>query len=316
MENDEVIESCLALCCTALNVISSAHLLNKNLQNSLTLFVKLKGQFFNGKLLPRIEGFSSKLQNELTDDQFKRFFRMNRKTFAILQNWLEKTEEYQSTTRKFRDTVLITEVGIRYISTMGHSMTDIAMEFNISESTVHKYIQTFCDSVLNNLLNQLISWPNQSQMTKTIAAVQERSEIPNVIGFIDGTCIRTNAPKHFPQVYFCKKEVYAMQLLAVCQEDLLFTHVYTGWPGSCHDQRVLENDPFFYPENLETLFPNDTHLLGDSGYKCTNWVIAALKECQVYTEKQRKFQKKSKIKNEYRTCFWSFEGQIQATHVA
>ena len=128
-------------------------------------------------------------------------------------------------------------------------MNDTAKEFNISESTVHKYIRTFCDSVLNNLLNQLISWPNQSQMTKTIAAVQERSEIPNVFGFIDGTCIRTNAPKHFPQVYFCKKEFHAMQLLAVCQEDLLFTHVYTGWPGSCHDQRVLENDPLFYPEN-------------------------------------------------------------------
>ena len=74
MENDEVIESCLALCCTALNVISSAHLLNKKLQNSLTLFVKMKSQFFKRKLLPRIEGFSSILQNELTDDQFKRFF--------------------------------------------------------------------------------------------------------------------------------------------------------------------------------------------------------------------------------------------------
>ena len=56
-------------------------------------------------------------------------------------------------------------------------------------------------------------------------------------------------PNTFLKFTSVKKEFHAMQLLAVCQEDLLFTHVYTGWPGSCHDQRVLENDPFFYPEN-------------------------------------------------------------------
>ena len=195
-------------------------------------------------------------------------------------------------------------------------MTDIAMEFKISESTVHKYIQTFCDSVLNNILNQLISSPNQSQMTKTIAAVQERSEIPNVIGFIDGTCTRTNAPNTFLKFTSVKK-FYAMQLLAVCQEDWLFTHVYTGWPGSCHDQRVLENEPFSCPEIFLNFIPKrytltwrlwlQVHKLGH----CRTQRVSSLHR------KTKEIPKKnSKIKNEYRTCFWSFEGQIQATHVA
>ena len=50
----------------------------------------------------------------------------------------------------------------------------------------------------------------------------------------------------------------------VCDNNMVFTDVLAGWPGSVHDSRVLRNSELFH--TAVNKFPGDTHLLGDGGY--------------------------------------------------
>ncbi|KAK4879444.1 hypothetical protein RN001_007590 [Aquatica leii] len=56
--------------------------------------------------------------------------------------------------------------------------------------------------------------------------------------------------------------------------------VFTGYPGSVHDARVFANSPLAkrIGENASDLFPNNTHLLGDSAYKCTKYMLTPFRD--------------------------------------
>ena len=72
---------------------------------------------------------------------------------------------------------------------------------------------------------------------------------------------------------FCKKKKNRFQFLpdrihltsqVVCYDNLVFTDVVAGWPGSVQDSRVLRNSELW--NTSTSMFPGDTHLLGDEGY--------------------------------------------------
>ena len=50
----------------------------------------------------------------------------------------------------------------------------------------------------------------------------------------------------------------------VCDDNLVFTDVVAGGPGSVHDSRVLRISELW--NTSANMFPGDTHLLGDGGY--------------------------------------------------
>ena len=49
-----------------------------------------------------------------------------------------------------------------------------------------------------------------------------------------------------------------------CDNNMVFTDVLVGWPGSVHDSRVLRNSELFH--TAVNKFPGDTQLLGHGGY--------------------------------------------------
>ena len=59
------------------------------------------------------------------------------------------------------------------------------------------------------------------------------------------------------------RAIYLLPQL-VCDNNMVFTDVLAGWPGSVHDSRVLRNSELFH--TAVNKFPGDTHLLGDGGY--------------------------------------------------
>ncbi|KAH3883029.1 hypothetical protein DPMN_006977 [Dreissena polymorpha] len=61
---------------------------------------------------------------------------------------------------------------------------------------------------------------------------------------------------------------YFGSLEPLCREDMRFTHCYAGWPGSCHDSRVLRNTDLFL--NGQDLCQN-AHLKGDGGFPLKEW---------------------------------------------
>ena len=49
-----------------------------------------------------------------------------------------------------------------------------------------------------------------------------------------------------------------------CDDNLVFTDVVAGWPGSVHDSRVLRNSALW--NTFANKFAGDTHLLEDGDY--------------------------------------------------
>ncbi|CAA0815501.1 Unknown protein [Striga hermonthica] len=66
------------------------------------------------------------------------------------------------------------------------------------------------------------------------------------IGAIDGTHIAITVPEEDQIRYRGSKGIPTTNVLAVCDFDLLFTYVLTGWEGSAHDSHIFLdtiNDP-------------------------------------------------------------------------
>jgi len=55
-----------------------------------------------------------------------------------------------------------------------------------------------------------------------------------VIGCIDGTHIRINAPKQNKNSYVNRKGYHSLLLQGICDHEMLFTDVYCGEVGSMH----------------------------------------------------------------------------------
>ena len=71
--------------------------------------------------------------------------------------------------------------------------------------------------------------------------------LPNTFGAIDWTHVRIQRPaKCFhPEEYLNRKNVYSINVQAVCDSECCFTDVVAAWPGSVHDSRVLKNSPLY-----------------------------------------------------------------------
>lgn len=90
---------------------------------------------------------------------------------------------------------------------------EIADRFGIREVSV---INCRSSVILSILKHKFIRWPNIQEMQ-----------------------IKINNHQMHAQRYFIGKHFNSLHLQAVCSHDMLFSHVFTGYPVSVHDSRVL-----------------------------------------------------------------------------
>ncbi|XP_071947388.1 putative nuclease HARBI1 [Antedon mediterranea] len=92
------------------------------------------------------------------------------------------------------------------------------------------------------------------------------SGFPNVIGAVDGTHVRIQAPTVDEFVYVNRKgyHTHSLNIQVVCDANMRFTNCVLRWPGSTLDSRI------FRESGLGVAFENgempEGYLLGDSGY--------------------------------------------------
>lgn len=81
-----------------------------------------------------------------------------------------------------------------------------------------------------------------------------------------------------------------MLLQVVCDSNLIFTDIHTGWPGSVHDARVFRTSPI-YQLLASTNLPPEFHLLGDSAYPLHTFVMVPYRDNGHLTNVQMKYNK-------------------------
>ena len=61
----------------------------------------------------------------------------------------------------------------------------------------------------------------------------------NCLGAIDGTQISAWAPAEKQTSCRSRKTTITQNVMCVCDFNMLFTFVYSGWEGSAHDSKIL-----------------------------------------------------------------------------
>lgn len=71
-----------------------------------------------------------------------------------------------------------------------------------------------------------------------------------------------------------RKGFYSINCQIICDGNLKIRNIVARWPGSTHDSRIFRNSSI--RDRLEAGEVNG-HLLGDSGYQCTRYLLTPLR---------------------------------------
>ncbi|XP_055843657.1 putative nuclease HARBI1 [Episyrphus balteatus] len=168
---------------------------------------------------------------------------------------------------------------------------ELSDRFDLSLKAVHGIIIKTCYLLLK-LTKKYIRWPTSIESAHISEMFQAKSNpgFPSVIGCVDGTHLKINAPCQEPISYYNRKGYHSILLQAICDSNLVFRDVFFGWPGSSHDAHVWSNSPIGRALNSRDLkLPNDMHILGDSAYPLNTYLITPFRDNGFLSERERKF---------------------------
>lgn len=186
----------------------------------------------------------------------------------------------------------------------------VADRFGVTKSTCWSILYRICYRMIKvNTQYAIICWPSRQRSLKIMSEFERISGIPGkfivirqenyyytyflfkgIMGSIDGTHIKINKPKQFPNSYVNRKAYHSVLLQAVCDHEKLFTDVFTGIPGSVHDATLFRfSDLSTRMQNGLVEFPNDGHLIGDLAYPLSTKLIVGFKNDARLTHDQQHF---------------------------
>lgn len=135
---------------------------------------------------------------------------------------------------------------------------------------------------LASMKDSYVCWPHPESdlMMDTCRGFERLRGFKGCCGCIDGSFIKIRAPfkQHMNAGdYNTYKKYYAVQILAVCTANKLFTYVHAGTPGSRADAWILKQTTLwshtdqYIPKG--NYYSEDYYLLGDSGFQLLPWLM-------------------------------------------
>lgn len=162
----------------------------------------------------------------------------------------------------------------------------IADRFDITEFSVLNIRKRMCKVMLRHLKSKYVVWPTGQERQTVITAFRHKRQFPGVLGALDSTHIQIRPPSEHPQTYVNRKGYHSIILQCICREDMRYIHCFTGWPGSCHDSRVLRNSDLW--QNGHNLCMDD-HIIGDGGFPLKEWLMTPYRDNGHLTPQQRHY---------------------------
>ncbi|XP_036144127.1 putative nuclease HARBI1 [Monomorium pharaonis] len=144
------------------------------------------------------------------------------------------------------------------------SYRSICDRFNVGRATALRAVRRVT-RVLFLKASMFIKWPSGDDAIIVMQGFKRASGFPRIIGAIDGTRIRINAPKENSADYVNRKGYHSIHLQLVCDHQNLITHCYAGHPGSVHDQRVFRHSEIADYLNDAEKFLVNSHILDAYG---------------------------------------------------
>ena len=170
-----------------------------------------------------------------------------------------------------------------YCLAHGNSYSSIGPVFNVGKSTVIVAVQDV-ENGLYELRNVSIKFPDTlAGVYLSIATFADLTNLPNVVGAIDGLHVRIKAPIDSIPDYFSRYQQQDFIFQAIVNEKKVFIDFACGFPGSMHNAHVLRPSTIFGRAKQGDILTLPTvnvngheigpYLLGDSAYPLCPWLM-------------------------------------------
>lgn len=145
--------------------------------------------------------------------------------------------------------------------------------YDVSQARVSQCLSRVARAIAF-LSNRYIQYPARNMLFKVMNDFQAIAGMPDVVGCIDCTHIKILRPsRDDSELFQCREGFFSLNIQAICGPDLVFYNIVSRWPGSVHDSKIFENSRI-YNELQDGLLHG--HLLGDSGYHCSKYLLTPL----------------------------------------
>ncbi|CAA7016832.1 unnamed protein product [Microthlaspi erraticum] len=159
----------------------------------------------------------------------------------------------------------------------GHNMTQhsVGLLFGRAQETVGRKFQQ-CLKACKKLSGKLLRKQSPEQLRQVPRGLRDNRQywpyFNGFIGAMDGTHCTVMVTGGEAARFYNRHSQTSINVLAICNYDMLFTYIFVGCPGSVHDARVLS-----YAMERDSTFPTpppSKYYLVDSGYANTRGYLA------------------------------------------
>ncbi|GBG71756.1 hypothetical protein CBR_g9164 [Chara braunii] len=160
-------------------------------------------------------------------------------------------------------------------------------------------------AALLQVYREKIAWTAGARKLIVLWAFADK-RFPNCHGCIEYTHIYVDKPAHAPnENYYDRKHRFSIVAQVVVDLDLRVLDVHMGYPGSCHDIRVLRLSNLWQCAESGSLFPGphvtlpvgvrtNGYILVDNGYPPSEWMVIPYGGVNQHVDKER-FDNKQKV---------------------
>lgn len=168
----------------------------------------------------------------------------------------------------------VSEAGWRFGRLPGR-LTSLPLLLTSIDGTVKNY-SLRAATAIERLFDSVVTWPTPEERDDMKIRMRQDSNIPDLLGFIDGTHIilhkEPSLEKDQAATFFCRKRRYAVLVLAVCDDRKRFTYLQTGHFGSASDARAQAHCALFNEPACH--FRPGEFVLGDSGFASREHLVS------------------------------------------
>lgn len=234
--------------------------------------------------IPKITNFQRVIER-WDDDVFIATFRLSREGIEALLAIIAPSLSKRKLGRPAVPVELKTLLSLKYLSSQ-ESFRELSIVFNISVGACSQILREFCLAIVKNIGNFIIFPRTAAEFYR----LENEFDFPGAIGAIDGCHIRVSPPKAEREHYYNRKMYHSINFQAICNNRREFLDVFCKYPGSVHDARVFNNsDIYRFVSEGRIEIPERFHLLGDSAYPRTTWLVPPFKDNGTLSNRQKNF---------------------------
>ncbi|GBG87424.1 hypothetical protein CBR_g45481 [Chara braunii] len=221
--------------------------------------------------------------DDATDDYFRNKLRMSPRVFCeIVENLSPILQRRVTFYREpLQPDQIVAYALYRWAS--GKTYENSSCSFGIGRASGLVAVRDVTVALLS-VYREKVAWPTGVRKAIVLRAFADKG-FPNRHGCIDCTHIYVDKPANAPaEDYYDRKRRFSVVAQVVVDLDLRILNVFVGYPGSCHDVRIIHLSTLWSRAAAGELFtgppvllPFQVHtngyLLSNNGYPSSQWMV-------------------------------------------